>query len=328
MLLPIFVLGDQRQMKVLKFIKSAFQLFIGHHGTIRSAAMTYFSSLALIPFLILISSIAGKLDYIGLLQDWLIEWETQYELSLPLDTLIPILNNLKSVNFASLGVIGSTSLFITFWFLLQNLEANINSPWECKSPRPMVKRFGLFAPFMAILFGSTMFISGWLEVMRHISKMKLGLFIVDINQPIWAGSSILIILAGILWIFLFFCYATLPRTKVLKIYSFFVSLGTAVIMSAAIGWFVFLESWMLKRYSVIYGSIAILPIVAIGLYVLWLLLLLGNTINLQFHLNVGWTKDFAYPCKEAFKPKGSIYVPTIQMDAVNKSQPTSSNDLD
>lgn len=308
-------------MNALRFFRSCLKLYSSQHGPIRSAAMTYFSGLALMPFIILISSIAGKMDYIGLLQDWLFEWDIQYQLELPLDTLIPILNHLRSVNFASLGVIGSLSLFITFWFVLQNLEENINAPWKCHKKRRLIKRFGLFAPFMGILFGSTFMISIWLETMRKFSQLQVELFSVNIPRPLWAGSSVLFVLLGLLWVFLFFCYATLPRTKVLKIYSIWTSLGTSLVMTFALFLLFIIESWLFNRYSVIYGSIAILPTLGIGLYTLWWIALLGNAVNLQFHFNAGWSHELTQNGDNLFQPAHHSIIPTIDSNEDTPQEP-------
>lgn len=296
---------------MLKILINSFKTLHNHHGTIRTAAMTYVSSLSLFPLIILISSIAGSLDYIGLLQDWIIEWNTLYALDIPIDSIFPILNQLKSVNFASLGAIGSGSLFFTFWLLLQNLEANINAPWECKNSRPLRKKFALFAPFMGILFGSTALISLWLEGMRKFSKLKVDFIALELDSPIWAGSSIFLGLALILFIFLFFCYGTLPRTKVVKAYAAWVSLGTSIVLCLTLFGLAALQGWLFGKYSAVYGSFAILPTIAIGMWICWLITLIGNTVNLEFHKKVGWTTEYAYPNKTQFEPKDHKIIPQI-----------------
>lgn len=296
---------------MFKVLLKSLKCFHEHHGTIRTAAMTYMSSLCLFPLVTLISSIAGQLDYVGLLQGWLMEWDRQYELDIPLDSLNPLLNELQQVNFASLGAIGSLSLFLTFWLLLQNLETNINAPWECKSPRPLRKRFGLFAPFMGILFGSTILLSIWLEGMKKLAELKMQLLNINMESPFWAGGAALGFLAIILFVFLIFCYSTLPRTRTIKVYSIWAALITSVTLCITIALLISLQGFLFTKYSAIYGSFAILPTLAIGLWICWLIVLIGNSINLEFHKKAGWNNDFAYPSKKKFILKAHKLIPPI-----------------
>ena len=298
-----------------KLIKESVFCLRDHHGTIRTASLTYVSILSIAPLIILLSAMAGRLDYIGLLQGLMMEWNTKYEMNIPVENIVPIIEQLQNVNFGSLGVIGTLSLFFTFWMTLQSLETNINAPWECKSARPLTMKFGLFAPFMCILFGTIILISLWLEAMRHVAAQKLDLYVIEMssfNGTIWAGGGIATAFIVALFVFLYFCYVSLPRTKVILTYTAWVSLATSIVMVLMIGGIISLQGWMFSRYSAIYGSFAILPTIAIGLWLFWFIVLVGNAVNIQLHLKAGWNHTFAYPNKTRFEPKNHKLIPKVK----------------
>jgi uncharacterized BrkB/YihY/UPF0761 family membrane protein len=76
-------------------LKKALQRFNSQLGTIRSGALTYQTSLALLPILALISAIAGRFGYIELFIEWLEYQDQRLDLDLPFQQLQPILDRVS-----------------------------------------------------------------------------------------------------------------------------------------------------------------------------------------------------------------------------------------
>ena len=94
--------------------------FLFNHGTIRAAAMTYTSFLAVIPFLILLTAISLSLGLGSFFNTYLPVLDQFFSLGLPLDDIMPLLENTEHIHLRTLGVIGSVSLFITYIFAIGN----------------------------------------------------------------------------------------------------------------------------------------------------------------------------------------------------------------
>jgi membrane protein len=269
-----------------KLLWESLRHFLAHEGTMRAAALTYGGFLATVPITILLSFFAWKYDFLSLLFEWVQQWDVKFHLQLPLDRILPVLDHARSLKPGTLGWMGTGALLVTFWFTFANIEAALNAFWGIRRKRPFLKTLVVYFPFLGIISGSFLLLALFLNNFRVVSKMLLGGTIVrDLGDTLNIGGA-LVFLGGAIWVMVTLIYWLLPNTRVLKAAAFTAgTVATGLILA-----FLFVaakfQAYLFVRYSVVYGSLAILPLLLVGNYAFWTILLLGNSLcsRLQKHL--------------------------------------------
>ena len=111
-----------KPLKALPIFIDAFKVYLHTHGTIRAASLSYTSLLAVVPLVILLTSISMALGMADLLTDHLPALNTVFGLNLPLEQILPILENAQKIKLSRLGLIVSIGLFVTFIFGLCRVD--------------------------------------------------------------------------------------------------------------------------------------------------------------------------------------------------------------
>lgn len=260
--------------------------FLFHHGTIRAAAMTYTSFLAVIPFLILLTTISLSLGLGSFFNTYLPVLDQFFSLGLPLDDIMPLLENTEHIHLRTLGVIGSVSLFITYIFAIGNLESNMNVVWENQTSRPFIKQFVAYTPLLlicALAFAFfAMFVnhlkSGLLDI-AHNTQILTAETVPQIMTTFWTITINVVFVALI-----FFAIFLLPYRK--GHYSYRRLFWPSLLVSIAI-WLctcgyliilVMLQKSLVTRMSLFYGSLAFIPLVLLFAFGFWAIVLFGNCL--------------------------------------------------
>ena len=168
----------------LRMLIVSTKAFLFYHGTIRAAAMTYTSFLAVIPFLILLTAISLSLGLGSFFNMYLPVLDQFFSLGLPLDDIMPLLENTEHIHLRTLGVIGSVSLFVTYLFAIGNLESNMNVVWENQTSRPFVKQFAAYTPLLLLAA------IGFAVFAMFVNHVKSGLFFIASNTELLTAETV------------------------------------------------------------------------------------------------------------------------------------------
>lgn len=134
---------DNIAAKSPTFIKIAVvagKSFLYYHSLTRAAALTYTTMLAVIPLLILLTSITLAVGFGNFISDYLPHLLDMFSLDWPTEPIVALIENAEHVPIGKLGFIGAAGLFITFIFAFGSLESNFNVVWENKISRTMWKQ--------------------------------------------------------------------------------------------------------------------------------------------------------------------------------------------
>ncbi len=270
----------------LRMVIIATKSFLYYHGTIRAAAMTYTSFLAIIPLLILLTAITLALGLGTFLSDYLPILNTLFSLRLPLDNIMPILENAETISLSKLGIIGSISLFVTFILAIGNLETNLNVVWENKTSRSVAKQLIAYTPLLML---GAIGIGLFAQFIKQFKKALLEIALGGVGLPVSYIGTFLeafwgIILNIVIILLIFAAIYLLPFRKGLISYKklFMPSLGVSVgIWAANYGYLmilVSLQTRLFTRMSLFYGSLAFIPLVLLFVFGFWAIILYGNSL--------------------------------------------------
>lgn len=270
----------------LRVIIVSTKAFLFHHGTIRAAAMTYTSFLAVIPFLILLTAISLSLGLGSFFNTYLPVLDQFFSLGLPLDDIMPLLENTEHIHLQTLGAIGSISLFITYIFAIGNLEVNMNVVWENQTSRPFFKQFVAYTPLLLIAA------LGFAFFAMFVNHLKIGLLDIAHNGKFLTAETVPQIMSTF-WTFtmnvifvalIFFALYLLPYRKGHYSYkklfwpSLVVSLGIWVCTCGYLIILIMLQKNLVSRMSLFYGSLAFIPLVLLFAFGFWAIMLYGNCL--------------------------------------------------
>ena len=263
--------------------------FLYYHGMTRAASLTYTTLVAVVPLLILLTSITLSVGFGNFMSDYLPIVLDVLNLDWPTEQIITIVQNAEHIPIGKLGFIGALGLFITFILAFGSLESNFNVVWEVKTSRTVIRQIQVYTPFLVIFAG---FIGMFAGFVNHVQDV-LTKIIVDgfhfspevikaLISAFWY-STYHIALLVVIFLML---YALPARPNGHKPYTrkklFLASMLSTLICWLAINIYVkilmLIQTTMVTRMSIFYGSLAFIPLFLFLLFGVWSIILCGNSL--------------------------------------------------
>ncbi len=235
---------------------------------IRASGMAYTTLLALVPLVAVLFALFAAFPTFDQLESEIREFLFTQLLPTRQQEIAHYVNQFTA-NTNKLGVIGFVALVATAILLLDNVERNFNAIWHVTSRRRLVNKI---TAFTSVLVFGTLFLGASLSISARFETLELSGRILDPDQVAWASSSLLPFATGLLAFLIM--YLVIPATRV-RLPSALVGAVVAAVLWET-GKSLFADSVGLSvRYSTIYGSLAVIPIFLIWLYITWMVILLG-----------------------------------------------------
>lgn len=257
------------------FVRTLFIMWTGFSRErlrLRAAALTYTTILSLVPALAVIFFVFtafGGLD------------DSRERLKERMADLLSVGHQEKVIAFldqfvvsaSAIGGLGVIFLLVTSLSLLTNIEKAFNDIWGLKQDRSILRRFQAYWPLLTLgplLFGVSLTVTASVqrhEIVQALAELIPGGRLVTTLLPIvftWVGFTL--------------AYLIIPNTRV-------------GVRHALIGGVVAGTIWELAKrlyavyatkaitYSTIYGSLSVVPLSVIWIYVSWMVALIGATIT-------------------------------------------------
>lgn len=285
----------ERSPKAIKIAVVTGKSFLYYHGMTRAASLTYTTLVAVVPLLILLTSITLAVGFGNFMSDYLPIILDMLSLDWPTEPIQDLVKNAEHIPIGRLGFIGALGLFVTFILAFGSLETNFNVVWEVKTSRTLIRQIKIYTPFLLIFAG---FIGMFAGFVNHVQKV-LTMIIVD---GFHFSPEVLKILINAFWyvafhsasMFLIFLmlYALPARslrqreTGISPPYSKAKLFGISV-MSTFIAWIainiyvkilMLIQTAMVTRMSIFYGSLAFIPLFLFLLFGVWSIILCANSL--------------------------------------------------
>ncbi len=277
-----------RSVTPVKIAIIAGKSFLYFHGLTRAAALTYTTFLAVVPLLILLTSITIAVGFGSFVSDYLPHLLNILNLDWPIDPIIAIVKNAEHVPIGKLGFIGAMGLFVTFILAFGSLESNFNVVWENKVSRPLHKQLRIYTPLLLIFAGIIGLYAGFVN---HVQN-ALSVIVID---GLHFDPSVLHTLIDAFWyvtfhgaiiLIIFLTLYALPARPDPKTYTKKKLLLSSIGISF-LAWFsimvyvrilMLIQTTLVTRMSIFYGSLAFIPLILFLVFGIWTIVLCGNSI--------------------------------------------------
>lgn len=182
-------------------------------------------------------------------------------------------------NSSKMTAVGACGLIVTALLLMYSIDSALNTIWRSKKIRPKVYSFAVYWMILTLgplLAGASLAISSYLLSLRWAS---------DLNSVI---DNVLRIFPLILsWLSFWLLYSVVPTTRVPNRDAIVGALVAAVLFELGKKGFA-LYITMFPSYQLIYGVLAVIPILFLWVYWSWCIVLLGAEIT----VTIGEYRDY------------------------------------
>ena len=246
---------------------------------VRASALTYTTILSFVPLAVILSAVAGHFGYLGLLSKSVITLSDSMNLDIDLDPILNLINQVQSVDFHRLGLVGSLGLLVTFFLSMSNIELAMDQIWDIHKKRNWWTRIKEFTPFLIILILLVLGAGNFLVKYRSLLESKFTATGMNgfVHHTILLFNVFAIV--AFLWLGLFMVFYIIPNTKV-RLFPAVLAATLAstglYFLSRALSYF---PQLFFSKSNFIYGSLAIVPALLLLIYLLWLIVLYGAAVG-------------------------------------------------
>ncbi len=243
---------------------------LNRHGTaVRSAALSFYTIMSLVPILALIFVIFKGFGMEESFNNYLYELFPKYHILI--DQIVIFIKNLLERTKG--GIMAVSAFFVLLWAVIQvfgNIESAFNNIWEVKRSRSFARRFSVYMAVIILvpillLAANSLYIG-----VRARVELFTGSIVAEILFSIAAAALIILMFSLIYWV--------IPNTEVK--YKNALKAGTV----AGAGFIIFQVAYVwiqgnLSSYNAIYGTFAAIPLFLLWLQTSWQILLFGGELS-------------------------------------------------
>ena len=240
-----------------------------------AAALTYTTVFALIPLLAVTFSLFHAFGGLKELEEKIRPLILKVMVPGAQEKLIATIDSLiKRLNAGAIGAVGTVLVFLAAIFLIAQLEMILNEIWGLKKHRPFFYRLALYwtaitvgPPLLALSIGIPATLSSYQAVSWLENYINLDFFTFLPYILIWCAFTGL--------------YIFMPNTKVRFLPAAIGGImGGTIWQIAGIGFTLYTSRVLV--YSKIYGSLGVIPLFFLWLFISWSVFLLGAELSFTF----------------------------------------------
>lgn len=248
--------------------------FLKHRGFLLAAAISFYTTLSLIPLLLLLISIFGYLlEVYAPLKDLLLRYIHNF---FPESEKLFVHSLTKIVNEKELmGGIGLLALFWVAYVLYFSIEHALNTIWEVKKGAGVwwsTLKFWLIFTFTSLVFTLTVALNSLLTFLSHKSLPVIGNVVAEIGLFKILSSKLLPIFT--IFLLFFLLYKIIPAKSIKYGHAALGALLGALLWKLAKLAF----DWYIVKYlnlDQFYGSFGAIVMLLLWIYYSWVIFLVG-----------------------------------------------------
>ncbi len=282
-----------------KHLRNIVVNFNQDHCLVHSGSLAYVTILALVPLVIVSFSLFSAFGPFAHTKETILNYLLQYLVPQSAQSVVGYINQFAEKS-KTLGITGMVALIGLSFSLLSASEEAFNEIWRFPKKRSVLNRLFVFANFIVwlpLLMGFAIFLSTKAVLIPYMSTvLKLALLILPFILALLGFTT---------------SYIIIPSGKV--------NLKSALIGGAVASFLwttgkhlfdlIVANTFSFKAFSVMYGSLVILPIFLIWIYTSWVITLIGAEIASYHQLPI--SRDFE-GIKSGFLCAVSILMMTAQ----------------
>ena len=262
-------------LNTTQWISLSIKDFYRNRCILWAAALTYTTVFALIPLLAVTFSLFHAFGGLKELEEKIRPLILKVMVPGAQEKLIATIDSLiKRLNAGAIGAVGTVLVFLAAIFLIAQLEMILNEIWGLKKHRPFFYRLALYwtaitvgPPLLALSIGIPATLSSYQAVSWLENYINLDFFTFLPYILIWCAFTGL--------------YIFMPNTKVRFLPAAIGGImGGTIWQIAGIGFTLYTSRVLV--YSKIYGSLGVIPLFFLWLFISWSVFLLGAELSFTF----------------------------------------------
>jgi len=239
--------------------------------TVSAGHLAYVSLLSLVPFIMVFFTILSAFPAFA---------EARGDLeALIFNSFVPTAGDQVQVymtefvsNASGMGAVGIMSLVIVALMLISNIDKTLNRIWQSKNERPLIFTFAIYWMVLTLgplLMGSSVIMSSYLIGLANYAEE----FTPGVTTVLLKILPIITSVSGF-----FLIYMLVPNKKIDPKHAIFGALVAAVLFEASKKAFA-LYVTSFPSYQLIYGALAVIPILFVWVYLSWMVVLIGAEVT-------------------------------------------------
>lgn len=266
-----------RFVKYLKVMLITFKTFSAEKIGFQAVALSFFSTMSVVPFIAIIFAVTGGLGLADKLKELMYSYFSNSQQII--DLVLSFSQNI--IDTAQSSYMGLTSALLFVWiviWMMMNVEKVFNNVWRVQKSRNIFKRLSiiiamlLISPFvMMVFFTGSILYSHALEYLG-LNIQEMTVFKTILSWTLFTAVAIFTFSA---------MYKFIPNAEV----GYTNALRAAVYSGIAFSvmQYMYLETQVLvTRMNAIYGAFAAIPLFMIWINIGWFIILLGSELSYAF----------------------------------------------
>ena len=268
--------------KFLRQLRRLVQEFKRDQCPVRAASLAFTTLLALVPLSALMFSLFSALGTFSEVLENIQSFLVRQLVPTSQDEIMAYIQRFVE-NTRALGAVGLLFFLITAVFLLNTIQTTFDAIWGSRTRVNSLRRLATYASILIV--GSFLFSIG-LNLAGMFRTLLSGQAVEEIGKTLSVLTGIfpsVIIFAALLLMILL-----IPSGRVSFLSALIGAAVGAVLWEAARRIFFFWITYVI-RMSIVYGSLAVIPIFLIWLYVAWTIVLFSLEVAyVHQHRQLGW----------------------------------------
>ncbi len=235
--------------------------------TISAGHLAYVTLLSLVPFIMVTFTVMSAFPVFRSVRAKLEQFVFSNFVPTASDTVHQYMSDFVN-NASEMGAVGILSLLVVALLLISNVDKTLNRIWKTQSDRPIVYTFAIYWMVITLgpmLIGTSVVVSSYLTGIAAFAEEYtpgLGTLLLKLVPSLAAMLTFVIL------------YMLVPNRQVKARYAIPGAIVSTVCFELTkIGFAIYVTNF--ASYQVIYGALAVLPILFLWVYVSWVVVLLG-----------------------------------------------------
>ena len=266
-----------RFVKYMKVLLITIKTFSGEKIGFQAVALSFFSTMSVVPFIAIVFAITGGLGLADKLTSFLYSYfnNSQQAIDMVLGFAQNIIDTAQS---SAMGLISALMfVYIVIWMML-NVERVFNNVWRVQTSRNLLKRLSIIIPMLLVApFVVLVFFGG--SILYSHALTNLGL---DVEEFTLFKNILTWVLFGIVAALTFSSmYKLIPNAPVKYSEALRAAFITAIPFTLV--QYTYLETQVfVTRLNSIFGAFAAVPLFMVWINIGWFIILIGAELSYAF----------------------------------------------
>ncbi|HWI40849.1 MAG TPA: YihY/virulence factor BrkB family protein [Verrucomicrobiae bacterium] len=245
--------------------------FVAGGALVRASALAFTSLLSLVPFLAFAFAVLKGLGVQNVIEPLVLDQVAAGSR----EVVARIVSFINNTRVTKLGVFGLLGVVVTALRLLADVEDAFNNIWRVRETRSFIRRLSDYVAMMVLgplLLLTAVSITSSLQsqfVVRWLMEREVVGDVVPLFFHLVPYLSI--------WIVLLIMYMVLPNARVRFTSALLGAVLAGTVWQLAQWGYVHFQVGV-SRYNAIYGTIAVLPVLMVWIYISWVIVLFGTEV--------------------------------------------------